>query len=103
MKAIQDAEKVLEADPEFFIQFCKENDREGFCSDILSAICKGKYKFPVEHEEGYWSKCKSRPATETFANLFSMEAYRDTEKMEFLRRYFPELIASFEELEFYAY
>ena len=98
-EAIQEAKKVVDANPELFIQFCKENDREGFCSDILSALCKGEYKFPMGHNAGYWNQ--SLQAEEIFANLFSMETYQDTEKMEFLRKHFPELIASFEALDFY--
>lgn len=49
----------------------------------------------------YWNAITQ--TREIFANLFSLEGHQAVEKMDFLRKYFPELIASFEALEFYAY
>lgn len=95
----QDAGKILDTDPELFVKFCERTDQEGFCSDIMSAICKDKYRFPMRREEGYWNAITQ--TREIFANLFSLEAYHDAGKIEFLRRHFPELIAAFEGLDYW--
>lgn len=96
--AIQEGRAVIDANPKLFIQFCEQNDKEGFLSDIMSAICGGKYKFPAGHDAAYWTSEKQ--AKEIFANLFGLEAYNDTEKLTFLKEYFPSLVEAFNGLEF---
>lgn len=96
--AIQGAEEVFTAEPDFFAEYCEQKDMDGFLSDIMSAICKGRYRIQGGHRESYWTS--ENQAREIFANLFGMEAYDDAEKLALLEEYFHDLMKSFHELEF---
>lgn len=101
-KAISDAKLVIDKDPKLFIRYCQENDRDGFLSDILDAVSEGTYDFPFEHDASYW-KNPANPGVkekEIFANLFSLETFRDEEKISFIRTYFSEILNSYRELIF---
>lgn len=94
--AIQQAKARFDRKPEQWVRFCEKNDEEGFLSDIMSAICEGNYEFPTGHPASYWNS--KTQAQETFANLFGLEAYHDSEKIALLRNRFPELMKAFESL-----
>ena len=98
-KAIKEAGKTLDANPELFVQFCEKNDTDGFLSDILSALCEGRYEFPVYHDKKYWEKSGNKEK-ECFTNLFSLETYKDAKKLEFLNEHFSRLMNAFEKLNF---
>ena len=74
-------------------------DSEGFISDIFSAICDGKDKFSANHPPEYWAKPGNKER-EIFANLFSLETFRDTKKWTFLEKNFPALIRAYLNIKF---
>lgn len=94
--AIADARAVIDADPESFLTFA-ENDTCGFLSDILSAICEQNYMFPIGHERSYWLKSGNKEK-EIFANLFSLEAFGQTEYLSFFEETFPDIWAAYSRL-----
>lgn len=96
-RAIQGGEKVVLTRAQEFVTFCEQQDEDGFLSDIFSAVCKDKTRFPFWHDESYWSEPGNRQK-ETFANLFALEAYRDTEKLELLETNLPELIEAYRKM-----
>lgn len=98
-QAIQNGKAILEKDPQKYIRYSEQNDKEGFLSDILSAVCNAKYEFPMGHPPEYWKK-KGNKEKEIFANLFSLEAYEDTEKWSFLEENFPEILKAYRKFEF---
>ena len=67
--AVQSAYQSMFTQSEEIVSYCKENDNEGFLSDIFSALCKGETDFPYSHDEEYWKGNKHRAPMETFANL----------------------------------
>lgn len=93
-----EAEITFDTNPFFFIQFCAENKSNRFLSDIMSAICGGKYFIPGGHNAGYWN-LETR-ASECFANLFSLKALGNEEILLFVKKIFPVLIKSFEDIDF---
>ncbi len=97
--AIANARGIIEANPQKFIDYCRVNDEQGFLSDIFSAISDGKYRFFAGHDAEYWAEAGNKER-EIFANLFSLEAFRDAEKLQFFRANFAELLKAFERLEY---
>lgn len=95
--AIQNAKAVLEKEPQKYLQYCDENDKEGFLSDIFSAVCDAKYELPAGHKKSYWQAVGNKEK-DVFANLFSMETFGDKEKLEFLKQDFPEILEAYYKL-----
>lgn len=96
--AIANANKTIEANPKQFIDYCRKNDEQGFLSDIFSAISNGKYRFAAGHDAGYWTESGNKER-EIFANLFSLEAFRDTQKLKYFRENFAEIFDAYEKIE----
>jgi len=97
--ALRAARASFDENPQLFVEYCEKNDKEGFMSDILSAICEDDYRLKFSHEKGYWKKAGNKER-ETFANLFSLEAYGDEEKLRFLDTHFKGLMDSYRNLDF---
>ena len=98
-KAVADARAVVDKQPDLFVDFCAQNDTDGFLSDIFSAICEDDYRFPFYHKKEYWQK-PWKKEMEIFANLFSLEAVRDVSKLNFIEKHFPELLRVYQNLPF---
>lgn len=94
---VSNSKKQIDADRKKFQQFCKE-DKEGFISDICSAISEGKYSFRYEHPEEYWKK-EGNKEKEIFANYYSLVAFRDIPKLDFLKKNLPEVYESCEKIK----
>jgi len=94
--AIVKAEEKLKPSMQQYVDYSLASDRDGFISDIFSAIGKVN-EFAAGHGEAYWSKPGKREK-EIFANLFSLEAVGDTEKLTFLNQHFPEIMKVYAEL-----
>lgn len=99
VSAVQNSRAILDANPNFFIQYCSENDRDGSLSDVFSALCSGEYEFSLGHPPAYWTP--DLQVMECFANIFTLEAIADTKKIQFLEEHFPDLIAAYRRLEFF--
>ena len=97
--AIANAREVIEVNPQKFIDYCRANDQQGFLSDVFSAISGGKYRFTAGHDAKYWAKAGNKER-EIFANLFSLEAFQDADKLQFFRDNFAELLRAFKLLEY---
>ena len=97
---IQKAAAVIDEKPEIFIQYCQDNDTDGFLSDIMSGICKEKHLFPARHGKSYWED-KDKQAREIFTDLFALHTYEDESKLDFLKNHFPDLLRCFNGLEYY--
>ena len=93
VSAIRNAKAAFDKSPDLFIRFCKQKDKDGFLSDIMSAVCRGGYKLPAGHDAAYWTP--DRQAKEIFTNLFALETYNDAEKLAFLKKHFPALMEAF--------
>ena len=89
-EAIKDAKAIFDRNPKKYLEYCEQNDREGFLSDIFSAVCEGEIEFPMNHSREYWSVQGNREK-EIFANLFSLESLSEKEKLTFLQKDFPKL------------
>lgn len=89
------SKQIIDADPEKFQKFCMENDEEGFLSDICSAVCEGQYDFDYGHSTQYW-KLFGNKEKEIFANYYSLEAFEDTNSLDFLKENLPEIFNSCE-------
>ena len=87
------SKQLIDTDPEKFQNYCRKNDEDGFLSDICSAICEGKYTFPQGHEKEYW-KQHGNKEKEIFANCYSLKAFKDTDKLNFLKENFSEVFQS---------
>jgi len=96
--AIANANKTIEANPKRFIDYSRENDEHGFLSDIFSAISNGKYRFAAGHNAEYWVEPGNKER-EIFANLFSLEAFQDTQKLKYFRENFAEIFDAYEKIE----
>ena len=57
------------------------------------------YEFPFFHPSKYW-ETPGNCEREIFANIFSLEAIGDTEKLAFLDRNFPDLMEAYRNLDF---
>ena len=77
-----------------FLDYVERNDNEGFLSDILSALCEDTKRFPIYHEREYWRE-KGKKEAEVFANIFSLEAINDMEKLTFMEKNFPRIIDAY--------
>lgn len=97
--AIAKARKTYDANPSLFIRYSNQKDDQGFISDIFSALSDGDIRLLAGHSAEYWSRPGSKEK-ETFANLFSLEAFRDDEKMDFIRTNFPELFSAYQQLQY---
>ena len=86
---IRDAKAILNADPNKFITFAK-NDSQGFLSDILSAICEDEHFFMFHHKKSYW-EIPGNKERDTFANLFALECFQDEPSLSFLKKNFPDI------------
>lgn len=93
VEKVKGAKQTIDSDPKKFQQFCIDNDKEGFLSDICSAVSEGRYRFPQEHSEEYWKR-KGIKESEIFANFYSLVAFKDTQKLDFLREKLPEVFDS---------
>ena len=93
----EDNDKYSALKEEYYREFCKE-DKEGFISDICSAISEGKYSFRYEHPEEYWKK-EGNKEKEIFANYYSLVAFRDIPKLDFLKKNLPEVYESCEKIK----
>jgi len=82
-----EAKGIISNAPQIFIDFCDKYDYDGFISDICSALCEGAYEFDFGHEKGYWA-IEGNKEQEIFANLFSLEAFADKPKIEFIKKHF---------------
>lgn len=96
--AIDTAAKKMEDDRSKFVAYSWENDKDGFLSDIFSAIDKSDV-YTVGHPTNYWQKPGKRES-EIYANLFSLEAVNDEKKLKFLRENFPEIMQEYDKMEF---
>ena len=99
-RAIENLRERLEQDIDKYQNFCFQNDRNGFLSDIFSAICEGDYIFPASHSKSYWQE-EHNKADEIFANLFSLETFRDVNSLQLLKNDFTELFEAYNELDFF--
>lgn len=97
--AIRNTEKTVTDHYAEFHQFCEENDREGFLSDILSGFCRGIRDFPFGHPAKYWADNPDAQPHETFANLFGLYAFGNEKQIAFLSQNFPEVVREFEAIE----
>ena len=93
-KAIANAKDIFAEAPQKYLQYCNENDDEGFLSDIFSAVCEDSYRFDIYHDRSYWKKTGNKEK-EIFANLFSMETFGDKEKLDFLEKDFPGIMEAY--------
>ena len=98
-EAIQNAQKAFRGEPEKFQSYCEKNDKHGFLSDICSAISEGTWDFPAGHPAEYWARTGTKEK-EIFANLFSLEAFDDKDKLVFLRDNFPGILKVYQNMEY---
>ena len=95
--SIMNAKKIIDMEPEKYIDYCNKYDKEGFLSDILDSICESDYRFPFSHGKDYWKK-SGNSQKEIFANLFSLESFNDVNKLSFIKENFSHLYDSYREL-----
>lgn len=98
-EAIKSGEETILARAQEFVSYCEKYDEDGFLSDILSAICEDKVRFPFWHEKEYWAKSGNRQR-DTFANFFALESFQDVQKLKFLNKNFAALLEAYEKLPF---
>lgn len=91
------SKQLIDNDPEKFQRFC-QTDTEGFISDICSAVCEGNYWFAYGHSKQYW-KQEGIKESEIFANYYSLVAFRDIQKLDFLQQNLPEVYESCEKMK----
>ena len=84
------SKQLIDTDPEKFQNYCQTNDVEGFLSDICSAVCEGQYDLDYGHPPQYW-KLSGSKEKEIFANYYSLKAFKDTDKLNFLKENLPEV------------
>ena len=92
------SKQIIDEEPEKFQNYCQKNDIEGFLSDICSAVCEGEYEFPQEHDKRYW-QVQGNIEKEIFANYYSLVAFRDIQKLDFLQQNLPEVYESCEKMK----
>lgn len=90
---VAESKKLIDAAQEKFRNYCRKHDEDGFLSDICSAVCEGKYEFPQEHDKRYW-QIQGNKEKEIFANYYSLKAFKDTDKINFLKENLPEIFQS---------
>ena len=84
------SKQIIDADIKKFQSYCRKNDEDGFLSDICSAVSGGQYVFPQGHEKEYWEQSGNKEK-EIFANYYSLKAFKDTKKLNFLKENLPEV------------
>ena len=90
VEKVKGAKQTIDSDPKKFQKFCIENDEEGFLSDICSAVCEGDYEFEYGHLPSSW-KQEGVKEREIFANYYSLVAFKDNQKLDFLKDNLPEI------------
>ena len=96
--AIAEAINVPDAKWLAHVAYCDANDSDGFLTDFLSALCEGKQAFLFGHEKRYY-EYPGNKEKEAFANLFSLEAYGDREKLDYVKNHFPKVYQAYNDLE----
>lgn len=96
-KAILAAKKTIMENPQKFVNFSVEKDSDGAVTDIFDAISGSEIQFKVFHGKTYWKK-KGHKEKETFANLVTLHAINDTEKLDFVRENFPGIMTAYEKI-----
>lgn len=94
---VSSSKQLIDNDPEKFQRFC-QTDTEGFASDICSAVCEGNYWFAYGHSKQYWQK-KGIKESEIFANYYSLLAFQDKQKLNFLQENLPDIYAECEKVK----
>lgn len=97
-QAISIAQKTIQANRDEFLDYSWGKDKSGFISDIFSAI-DGLNIYAAGHSSEYWKVPGHREA-EIYANLFSLEAIGDKEKLQYLRKHFPEILKEYDKMRF---
>ena len=97
--AVSGMQALIDKSSTEMTEYCFQHDEDGYLSDILDGGCRGKYDLPYAHPSEYWSKTGNQER-EIFANVFSLEAIGDTEKLSFLEDKFPELMKAYHDLDF---
>lgn len=97
--AIVNAKQIIAEDPQMFVDYSLKNDLDGFLSDVLSAIDGGEHKFFAGHAAEDW-QTEGSQEREIYANLFSLEACNDQEKLQFIKKHFPEIYEAYMDLEY---
>lgn len=97
-KAIEAARKKVNVGNDIYIGYGAESDKDGFISDIFSALDNEPDVYDYYHSLKYWSKPGNRER-EIFANIFSLESIGDTGKLDFLRLHFPEIMREYDKIE----
>ncbi len=97
-KAITDAAAGVIQEKDYWEKYCRAEDSDGFFSDIISAISKGKIDVPNGHDEPYWNEDSTYPFKETFSNLLSLGAVDDVNQLEKIQKNFPEIWSAFESI-----
>lgn len=92
------SKKLIDAAQEKFRNYCRKHDEDGFLSDICSAVCEGNYWFAYGHSKQYW-KQEGIKENEIFANYYSLVAFRDIQKLDFLQQNLPEVYESCEKMK----
>ena len=95
--AIAAGKEIIRQNPQEFWDYAKQNDKDGPLSDILDAISGSEPVFPYHHDAEYWSQAGNRER-EIFANLFTLEALQDTEKLRWFRQHFPDIWAAYQSI-----
>ena len=94
---VSSSKQLIDNAPEKFQRFC-QTDTEGFASDICSAVCEGNYWFAYGHSKQYWQK-KGIKESEIFANYYSLLAFQDKQKLNFLQENLPDIYAECEKVK----
>ena len=97
--AIAAGKEIIRQNPQEFLDYAKHNDKDGPLSDILDAISESEYRFPFRHDADYWGQ-EGVKEKEIFANLFTLEALQDTEKLHWFREHFPDIWSAYQTFEF---
>jgi hypothetical protein len=95
--AIEDAYETALSHADLLEDYSFDKDEDGFVSDIISAISKGKIITRAGHPEGYW-KNRGAPAREAFANLFSLSAFGQDKHIDFLKEWFPKIVEAYQNM-----
>lgn len=96
--AVAAAAQTIEKERNRFVSYSWESDEDGFISDIFSAIDMSDMYY-ASHDIEYWRRPGIREA-EIYANLFGLEAVNDVKKLQYLRKYFPEIMQEYDKMNF---
>ncbi len=95
--AIEDAYETALSHAEILESYSFDKDEDGFVSDIISAVSKGKIVTRTGRPEGYWENTWSQ-AREMFANLFSLSVFGQDKHIDFLKEWFPEIVKAYQDM-----